>query len=333
MDAASSAGDPPAGDAASSAGDPPAGDAASSAGDPPAGDAASGAADPPAMDAASSGADPPPPAVDEEIRRRLRAQRMRGDFAAVHAAPTGAGDVPDQAGARLVLLGPEHPHRATGSPALEHAAALVDEAGDGAPRAYRNMLVFLAADAERLDQLRTAVARWLAAPSGEQERTVAAQLGETWRWLLAPSGGGWTATSAAGRDDLAMRASRELRADGRLFVDYPPARLRADLDRVPLWPAGGDHVPLGEVWEAYARSLDLPRLRSSAVLAAAVVGGTASAERASETFAYAEAWDAERGRFAGLVVGHGGSLALKGSGLLVRAEAAAAQLAGEAPER
>jgi hypothetical protein len=263
--------------------------------------------------------------VDEEIRGRLRARRMRGDFAAIHPAPAGPGDVPDQAGARLVLLGPGHPHRAgaTESPALERAAACVARAGDGVERVYRNMLVFLAPDADRLDGLRAAI-------RGEADQEVGGLVDETWRWLLAPSGpDGWTIVEAGGRDDLAMRSSRALRDAGSLFVDYPAERLRADLDTVPLWPPGVDHVSLAEVWEAYARTLGLPRLRSSAVLAAAVLTGISRADWATRTFAYAESWDPGERRFAGLVAGlTGGGVAFKGSGLIVRPDAARAQLEG-----
>ena len=264
--------------------------------------------------------------IDEEICRRLRAQRMRGDFAVIHAAPSGAADVPDQAGARLVLLGPQHPHRAgkASSPGLERAAALLDDAGAGR-RAYRNMLVFLAADAARLTDLRAL----LAGGDAASDRDVAAAVAATWEWLLAPSAARWSVTRAGGQDDLAMRASRVLRAEGSLHVDYPGVRLRADLDRVALWPSGAEHVRLAEVWEAYARSLELPRLRSSAVLAAAVVGGVAAPAWERETFAYAAAYDAERGRYEGLVAGPGASLVLQGSGLIVRPQAARAQLDAE----
>jgi hypothetical protein len=283
------------------------------------------------MDLDDTHAAVPADRVDEEIRGRLRARRMRGDFAAIHPAPAGPGEIPDQAGARLVLLGPEHPHRAgaagADAPALGRAAAWLAEAGDGVERAYRNMLVFLAPDAGRLDEVRAAVGR-----GADQE--VGGLVDETWRWLLAPSGpDAWTIVEAGGRDDLAMRSSRALREAGSLFVDYPAERLRADLDTVPLWPPGVGHVALAEVWEAYARTLGLPRLRSSAVLAAAVLAGISRADWATRTFAYAESWDPDARRYAGLAAGlTGGGIAFKGSGLVVAAAAAQAQLE-DGPDR
>jgi hypothetical protein len=270
-------------------------------------------------------------AVDAEISRRLRAQRMRGDFGAIHAAPAAPADVPDTAGARLVVLGPEHPHRDgdADSPACGRAAELLATAADGAARHYRNMLVFLAADGDRLDGLRALVggAGTAGPQGGDAERELAARVGETWSWLLAPAPGGrFEISQAPGREDLAMRASRQLRADGALIADFPPGRLRADLDTVPLWPDDADHVALADVWEAYATSLELPRLRSSATLAAAIVGGVAAPDWETASFAYAAAWDPERQWFDGLVAGREEGFALAGSGLLVRAAAARAQL-------
>src|SRR5262249_21095801 len=50
--------------------------------------------------------------VNDEVVRRLREEaRSRADFAKVHAC-VPSGDVPDDREARLVILGPEHPHTA-----------------------------------------------------------------------------------------------------------------------------------------------------------------------------------------------------------------------------
>jgi hypothetical protein len=301
-------------------------------------------------------ADLPGDLVDREISKLVGAQRMRGDFAAIHLAPGSAAEVPDQAGARVVVLGPDHPHSdsppdfdatgASGSPALLHAVSLLDEAPGQVARVYRNMLVFVAPDADRLTELRAAVGRKLAwdavaagttaldtaepadarREAGREADGLRPLVGETWQWLLAPGVDGWATSRATGRDELAIRASRQLRADGTLYIEYPPTRLRADLERVGLWADGENHVHLADIWDAYARSLDLPRLRSSAVLAAAVVGGVATDHWETETFAYAAAWDPERRRYDGLVAGYQGELVLSGSGLIVRPEAAQAQL-------
>ena len=97
--------------------------------------------------------------ADEEIRRRLLAIREKGDFAGVHWAPRGPAEVPDETEARLVVLGPEHPH-ASGTEvtaAREMVAKILEERAAG-PRVNRNMLVFLAPDKARLEELREACA-------------------------------------------------------------------------------------------------------------------------------------------------------------------------------
>lgn len=96
--------------------------------------------------------------------------RDRGELAAVHAAPA-APDVPDEPEARLVILGPEYAHSAKteDSPARGMAARLLDSRGSG-DRRFRNMLVFLAPDRSRLEELRDAVRYWLAWKSIDEER-------------------------------------------------------------------------------------------------------------------------------------------------------------------
>jgi predicted AAA+ superfamily ATPase len=110
--------------------------------------------------------------VDEEIRGRLKlAERQRGDFTAVHAAPAAPGDVPDDPEARLVVVGPEHPHSGKTVDSLARVAAqrFLDKRAAG-DRFHRNMLVFLAADRSRLQDLRQAVRQLLAWGSIEAEK-------------------------------------------------------------------------------------------------------------------------------------------------------------------
>jgi hypothetical protein len=60
-----------------------------------------------------------------------------------------------------------------------------------------------------------------------------------------------------------------------------------------------------------------------------VLSGISRPDWATRTFAYAESWDPGERRFAGLVAGlTGGGVAFKGSGLIVRPDAARAQLEG-----
>ncbi len=92
--------------------------------------------------------------VSDEIIKRLREQaRTRSDFSKVHAC-LPSSDVPDEREARLVILGPDFPHtnRDDKSPARREAAAILDARGSS-PRNFRNTLVFLAGDVNRLREL------------------------------------------------------------------------------------------------------------------------------------------------------------------------------------
>jgi len=292
--------------------------------------------------------------VDEEVRRRLKStERQRGDFAAVHAAPTTPGDVPDDPEVRLVVLGPEHPHsgKSVDSPARVAAQQLLDRRAAG-DRFHRNMLVFLAADRSRLQDLRQAVRQFLAWGSIEAEKetlnldnfqrrqaetkreqfdhAVTQRVGETHVWVLTPSQPVdsptvvWEETRVGGNDPLAVRVARKLGSEEGLITDYSGVRLRMDLDRVPLWR--GDHVDLRQLWSNYSQYLYLPRLRDSAVLLGAVRDGVASLSWYPDTFAYASAFDEASGRYRGLVAGVSPAVALDGVSVVVRPDVARRQI-------
>ena len=93
--------------------------------------------------------------VWEEIVRRLADQaKRRGDFAGVHVCPEDSGDIPDTDEARLVVVHPKYPHKrkAVDSEAMAFARSATEHKGT-ASRVNRNMVVFVAADETRLDEL------------------------------------------------------------------------------------------------------------------------------------------------------------------------------------
>ena len=149
--------------------------------------------------------------TDEVIRARLdRVRAQPSHFAAVHICPRSPGDVPDEGSARLVVLDPSaaHDSKTDGSEALQFAGRLLDERGAGARRC-RNMLVFLAADKARLEELRAAARQWLAWDSIDRDRdtlnldsfqarqiddrlkesheTVDHRVAEAYQWVLNPT--------------------------------------------------------------------------------------------------------------------------------------------------
>lgn len=295
--------------------------------------------------------------VLEEIKRRLREeQRTRGDFARVHPCPGSSADVPDDREARLVILGPEHPHvtKVEDSSARKAVAMILDQRGSG-PRRYRNMLVFLVADRTRLGELEQAVRQYLAWKSIEAERetlnldafqanqartkceqaeeTIRQRIPETYQWLLVPgqpdpqAAVEWQEIRLQGQDSLAVRAAKKLRNEELLVIQFAGTRLRLELDRVPLWR--GNHVGLKQLAEDFAQYLYLPRLKDSDVLLGAVRDGLGLITWRQESFAYANGWDAEKGRYRGLRAGQIGSITLEGESVLVKPEVATQQLAEE----
>lgn len=299
--------------------------------------------------------------VDEEIRRRLAVATragQRGDFANVHPAPHSPAEVPDEAEARLVVLGPEHPHsgKTADSPARVAAQQLLDKRAAG-DRLHRNMLVFLAPDRARLVELRQAVREFLAWQSIESEKVtlnldnfqtrqaetkrsqfdeaVAQRIGETFTWVLTPTQRasdptvGWEETRVSGPDSLAVRVAKKLRGEEALITDYSGARLRMDLDRIPLWR--GDHVGVKQLWSDFSLYLYLPRLRDSAVLLDAIRSGVSLLTWDPDTFGYASAYDEHTGRYAGLVGGQHADVVLDAASVVVRPDVAARQIEEERP--
>jgi len=290
--------------------------------------------------------------VSDEIIKRLReTARTRSDFSKVHAC-VPSSDVPDEREARLVILGPDFPHtnRDDRSPARREAAAILDSRG-GSPRNYKNTLVFLAGDVNRLRELEQAVRQYLAWSSiwddretlnldpfqtrqAETKRTSADEaidlrITEAYEWLLVPGQPDpkgemvWTDLKLQGEDSLAARAAKKLKKEESLLTQMGGVRLRTELDRIPLWT--GNHVSIKQLAEYMVRYLYLPRLRDEQVLVAAIQDGVANPVWQAETFGYAEAWDEQRRRYQGLRAGETIRALLDDRSLLVKPDAAAPQ--------
>jgi hypothetical protein len=101
--------------------------------------------------------------IDAELGKYVNGLADRGHFDAVQVAPASSAEVPDEAGGvRAVVLGVKYPHNGRdGSDALVEAKDILTQRGS-TPRVYRNMLVFIAAEARQLDHLRDAVRASLA---------------------------------------------------------------------------------------------------------------------------------------------------------------------------
>jgi hypothetical protein len=299
-----------------------------------------------------------PETLWNEIIARLRKDPQRGDFAAVHVAPPDTGDVPDEATARLVILGPEVSHRfnQSDSSALVLAKKTLEWRGNS-PRLNRNMLVFLAADTRSLEDLLQGVACFLAwkdiksredplnldsygrhqahTKREEFDRTVNLRLGTTWIHALVPvqpEATGeiqWQSIKIAGNDPLAKRTSTKLKMDEMLLPAMGGVRLRMELDRW-LWQEK-DHVTVGQLGEWFARYLYLPRVCRREVIETAVRDG-AGMFVTSDTFAVAESFDEAKGRYVGLRNGGSPPVAVPSTMLVVKPKIAQAQVEKEREE-
>jgi predicted AAA+ superfamily ATPase len=302
--------------------------------------------------------DPIPDKVAQELDERLRADlRKTGDFARIHPLPRSGADVPDDLDARLVVLPAEHSYSKEPGSAAETAARTILESRGNTPRLYRNTLVFLAADKVRLQDLYEAMRKSLAWESilAEKEAlnldphqvrqaetqkqaadgAVTARLPETYQWLLVPeqvkpeSPITWQAVRLSGVDALAVRASKKLRSDESLVTSLGSTILRKHLDKVPLWR--GDHVPVKQLVEDFARYLYLPRLKDSSVLVGAIRDGLALLTWERESFAFADSYDETASRYRGLRGGQMVNVSPESAALLVKSDVARQQMDTEVP--
>ncbi|PRY52239.1 putative AAA+ superfamily ATPase [Knoellia remsis] len=265
--------------------------------------------------------------VFKEIVDRLRDQASaKGSFTAVHVGPEDHGDIPDLDEARLVILHPKVAYskvEGEQSPAVGFAKEATERRGSG-HRTHRNMLVFLAADTNRLEELEAATREYLGwshvleneadldltqnqrvqaeTRRNQANSTVDARLLGAFIWALTPSQPDASqpfaiaATKAEGQaESLAERVSRRLGNDGNLSTRQAAQSIRVSINKVPqIWKDG--HVSLGALWDLYSTYPYMPRLRNRAVLDDGVV----DLPMIWQTDAYALALGFEDGRYVGL---------------------------------
>jgi len=265
-------------------------------------------------------------AIVKELDDRLRVDlRKTGDFVRIHPLPQSGQDVPDDLDCRLVVLGVDHPYTKAPGNSAEIAAKAILETRGSAQRLFRNTLVFLAVDKTRLQDLDEAVRRYLAWESIVNEKetlnldphqlkqaesqckvaedTVKSRIPEAYQWLLIPTQATpqseveWQASRLTGQEALAERASRKIRGD-QLYTSLAPTLLRMEMDRVPLWR--DNHVAVKQLVEDFARYLYLPRLRDPNILLSAIREGLPLISWELDSFAYADSYDEEVGRYRGL---------------------------------
>jgi len=291
--------------------------------------------------------------VWDEIIRRLRADKQRGEFTAVHIAPDSSADVPDEMNARLVVLGPQHPHKnkENNTPALSRGNEILHNKG-ASPRYCKNMLLFLAPDKAKLELLEQSVCQYLAwnsivsdkealnldvfqsnqATTKQQQtdKDVKSLIQEAYIWLIVPSQPDpqgeieWQEIRLQKQDSPILQASRKAVHEEHLIPNYAASRLRLEALDPYLW-RDVNHLDLKRLWEYLAYYLYLPRLKNQQVLLQAIAEGVASL-LLNDNFAYATGYDESKGRYLGLKAAEHITVALSSQNLIVKPEVAQHQL-------
>ncbi len=304
----------------------------------------------------------------EEILRRLRDRELstRGSFARVQAGPESSAEIADDPAVRLVILHPRfhHMRNDSASEAMVFADSAMHNRGNS-PRMNRNMIVFLASDAKRAEELDQAVRDFLAWQSiaateerireldlsaqqaaqakkklKDADETVNLRIGTTYQWLLVPVQPPGQRVSLdesktdTAKEHLADRASDKLRYADRLRTVQGARNIRLDLDQhlSSVWANG--HIRVGDLWDYYCKYVYLPRLSERAVLDKGILGVFDELTWDIEGFAVAGGYDDASGRYLGLAIPHQDTPPqITDSTLLVRPDRAIAQRELELAER
>jgi hypothetical protein len=300
--------------------------------------------------------------VWEEIVKRLKSDREKGEFSAIHIAPESTVDISDDPnlGVRLVILAPQQSHSKldSESQARQWVEEILNCKGTS-PRYYKNTLFFLAPDQANLEVLEQNVAQYLAWESivkekealnldvfqgnqaitkrDQSNKDVSNILSETYQWLLSPMQPDpqgsieWEEIRLQGSDSPILRASRKLIHEEQLISVYSPSRLCLEALNPYLWREG-DRIDLKRLWEYLAQYLYLPRLKNAEVLLGAISDGVASTVW-MENFAYAEGWDEAKQRYLNLKAGERINPQIGTQNFLVKAEIALKQIESERSEK
>jgi hypothetical protein len=297
--------------------------------------------------------------VYAEIAKRLASQaKTRGAFAAVQVCPEDPAEIPDIDEARLVILHPKLTHRRNGgdSDAARFAKTASEHRG-AANRTYRNMLVYLAGDGDRIAELEHSVREYLGWSdilaheddlnlTGSQRNqaierrtkageTADARLFGAYQWALVPTGQPIEIQPSkieGQATSLAERVSRRLGNDGSLAVQHAAPAIRHQLNTTAAKLWAGGHVTVGALWRLYAEYPYMPRLRDRGILDAGLTGPQLLWEQ--EGFALADGYDETTGKYRALVLPTDGiAVAVSDATLVVRPERAKAQRDAERPAK
>jgi hypothetical protein len=309
-------------------------------------------------------------AIVEVLREDGKARSGSG-FHRVFGAPDDPIGIDEAESMSLLILGPAMPHAGRGagkSKATEIATDTLMRRGSG-QRSFRNTLLFAAADEGQLATASEAMRRALAWESigGDprqnnrvdkrlQDQMTQAQLADArdkaknsregaaravrtaWSHVLYPI----EATEPGKPFDLDHLSITARERSSVTAAVYEKASAKGDgiiketlggetfaTRLAGLWPADRPHLPVAEIAGWFATYVYLPKLRDRVVLEKAI--GDALA-RLDPKFAYADAYDEGSGKYVGLIWQKAPFGPMLATAVLVRPEAAMAQLQPVPPE-
>jgi hypothetical protein len=225
------------------------------------------------------------------------------------------------------------------------------------------MLLFLAADKAKWDDFEQAVRlelAWKSIVKDIEQRilnvdmaqadlaqkkwdsaieTVRGRILECYQWLLVPGQVKpipgqkfpdieWQEVRLQGQEPLAVRASKRLGKEELLMTSMAGTRLVHEINEVPLWR--DDSVTVKQLIEDFTKYLYLPRVKNPQILIEAIQDGVNRITWRKDTFAYADSFDENGHRYRGLVVARRPSIQVNSTSLVVKSEAADAQLQKDA---
>lgn len=309
-----------------------------------------------------------PDEIYETILQRLRDSEAgtRGMFTKIQIGPERSDEIPDEPAVRLVILHPSYLHSRGNdtSDAWVFAGKALHNRGNS-QRYNRNMVVFLAPDSRRYEELDQAVRDYLAWQTigGSEERIreldltahqaaqarqkyadandkVRLRISGTYQWLLVPVQPKDRPLTLderkldTAKERLADRASDLMHKADLLRTVQGARNIRYDIDHYlsSVWDNG--HIRVGQLWKYYCEQVYLPRLKDRAVLDNGIHGVFSELTWDFDGFAVAQGYDENTSQYDDLSIPHQDTPPrVTDSTLLVRPERAIAQRDAELAEK
>ncbi|GAA5082339.1 Swt1 family HEPN domain-containing protein [Thermocatellispora tengchongensis] len=259
--------------------------------------------------------------VFDELAAVVRRETDKGLFQRVHRFPASSIDVQDDPGIGLVIFGPDRAFSKKAKSKAEDAALeFLNKRGTNA-RIYKNSLVFLAPEVDRVDVMLTAVRNrmaWeyildnkdslnldqhnikLATQRVKQaEQTVADSIREAYRWILVPhqepgkANVDLEAILMNGEGTLVERVTKKARGEEFIVERFSAALLRMQINRLDLWREKR-HVPVDTMAGYFSQYVYMPKVVDPKVIIDCVWQLDEVLHIDLDGFAYADAHEGDR---------------------------------------